>query len=112
MNRFKIDLWGFKVDLKLLGDIFFLTGAGLSMYYMLSHLLGDTLDSSVKNKQSKKNSANILKKIQAANPELKKIQLNEHERMLLNSLVTPDDITTGFDDVGALSPSSKSSTSQ
>lgn len=104
MNRFKIDLWGFKVDLKLLGDIFFLTGAGLSMYYMLSHLLGDTLDSSVKNKQSKKNSANILKKIQAANPELKKIQLNEHERMLLNSLVTPDDITTGFDDVGGLEP--------
>ncbi|PVH14786.1 uncharacterized protein CXQ87_005062 [Candidozyma duobushaemuli] len=101
MNRFKLDLWGVKVDLKLLGDIFFLTGAGLSMYYMISHLLGD-FDSSVKSKQAKKSGSNILKKIQATHPELKKITLNEHEKGLLNSLVTPDDITTGFDDVGGL----------
>lgn len=102
MNRFKIDLWGLKIDLKLLGDLFFLTGAGLSVYYMVHHLLNDGIDNSIRNKQAKKNSSNILRKIQAAQPELKDLQLNEYEKSLLNSLVVPDDISDGFDDIGGL----------
>lgn len=102
MNRFKIELWGVKVDLKLLGDLFFLTGAGLSMYYMVSHLLNESIDNSVKNKESKKNSINVWKKIQASNPALKNISLNPYEKALLNSLVTPDEITITFDDIGGL----------
>lgn len=102
MSKFKIDLWGLKVDLKILGDIFFLTGAGLSMYYMLNHLLNDGIDNSVRSKQSKKKSAGVLKKIQNTNPLLRNITLNEYEKLLLNSLVTPEDILVSFADVGGL----------
>lgn len=102
MNRFKIDLWGLKLDLKLIGDLFFITGAGLSVYYMISLLLNDGIDNSVRNKQAKKNSSSILKKIQAAQPELKNLHFNEYEKSLLNSLVVPEDITDGFDDIGGL----------
>lgn len=102
MNRFKLDLWGMKVDLKLVGDIFFLTGAGLSMYYMINHLLNDSIDNSVRSKELRKKSTSVLKKIQDTNPELKDLSLNEYEKSLLNSLVTPDEITVTFDDIGGL----------
>lgn len=101
MSKFKLDLWGFKLDLKLLGDIFFLTGAGLSMYYMLNHLLNENHDAS-RNKDSKKNSHNVLRKIQQNNLELRKLQLNEYEKALLNSLVLPEDLKVSFDDIGGL----------
>lgn len=91
-----------KVDLKLLGDIFFLTGAGLSMYYMINHLLNDSIDNSVHSKELKKKSTSVLKKIQTTNPELKDISLNEYEKSLLNSLVTPDEISVSFEDIGGL----------
>lgn len=102
MSKFKLDLWGLKVDLKLLGDLFFLTGAGLSMYYMINHLLNDSIDNSVRSKEGKKNSSNVLKKIQASNASLKNIALNEYEKALLNSLVTPSDLTVTFEDIGGL----------
>lgn len=102
MNRFKLDLWGVKVDLKLLGDIFFLTGAGLSVYYMINHLLNDSIDNSIRSKELKKKSSSVLKRIQATNPELKNLSLNEYENSLLNSLVTPDEINVSFDDIGGL----------
>lgn len=98
----KADLWGVKINLKLLGDLFFLTGAGLSMYYMINHLLNELMDSSVKNKELKKNSASVLKKLQASNANLKSLVLNEYEKSLLNSLISPEDITVTFDDIGGL----------
>lgn len=104
MSKFKIDLWGVKFDLKLLGDLFFLTGAGLLMYYMINHLLNDQMDNSVRNKELKKNSSSVLKKIQATNGALKGLTLNEYEKALLNSLVVPEDLTVTFDDIGGLQP--------
>lgn len=102
MSRFRVDLWGLKLDLKLLGDIFFLTGAGLLMYYMINHLLSDSIDNSVRSKQSKKNSGNVLKRIQAHDPLLRLLVLNEYEKALLNSLVLPEDLSVCFDDIGGL----------
>lgn len=102
MNRFKLEFLGMKLDLKLLGDIFFLTGAGLSMYYMINHLLNDSIDNSVRSKELKKKSSSVLKKIQNTNPDLKDISLNEYEKSLLNCLVTPEDISVSFDDIGGL----------
>lgn len=98
------DFWGMKLNLKVLGDIFFLTGAGLSMYYMINHLLNESVDKSVKNKELKKNSANVLKRLQANNSSLKSLVLNEYERSLLNSLISPEEIQVTFDDVGGLQP--------
>lgn len=92
-----------KINIKLLGDIFFLTGAGLSMYYLINHILQDSLgDQSVKSKESRKKSQGVLKRITNKNPELKNLVLNEYEKSLLNSLITPDDINVDFNDVGGL----------
>ncbi|KAK7684090.1 hypothetical protein QCA50_012732 [Cerrena zonata] len=102
MNKLKLELWGVKIDLKLLGDLFFLTGAGLSMYYMLNHLLNDSIDNSVKTKEAKKKGATVLKKIQQVNPDLKNLVFNEYEKSLLNSLVTPEDINVTFEDIGGM----------
>lgn len=102
MNRFKIDLGKFSIDLRVLGDLFFLTGAGLSMYYIITHLLNDSVGESIKNKDAKKKAAGILKKIQSVNPELKQVTFNEYEKSLLNNLVTPNEIASSFDDVGGL----------
>lgn len=102
MNKFKIDLGKFKVDLKLLGDIFILAGAGISVYYLLNTVLNDYVDLSVKNKESEKKGKSILKKLQVSNPGLKDLTFNQYEKTLLNSLVTPDQISVTFDDVGGL----------
>lgn len=102
MSKFKIDVWGLKIDLKLIGDLFFLTGAGLSMYYMLNHLLNEANDNSEKTKESKKKGTSILRKIQQADPSLKTLSFNEYEKSLLNSLITPEDISVTFADIGGL----------
>lgn len=102
MNRFKIDIGKFKVDLKLLGDIFILAGAGLSMYYIVHSLLNDYVDSTVKNKDNEKKLKGILKRLQMTNPHLKEITFNQYEKALLSSLVTPDEISVTFDDIGGL----------
>lgn len=97
----KAELWGVKINFKLLGDLFFLTGAGLSMYYMINHLLNESIDNRT-NKELKKNSSNVLKRLKANNNSLKDLVLNEYEKSLLNSLISPDDLTVTFDDVGGL----------
>lgn len=103
LNNFKIDLGKVKIDLKTLGDLFFLTGAGLSMYYLINHLLNDSMgDNSIKSKESRKKSQGILKRIQNSNPDLKNITFTEYEKGLLNSLVTPEDIEMNFDNIGGL----------
>ena len=101
MNRFKIDLGKIKLDYRLLGDFFFLTGAALSMYYMMSHLLGEAGDNG-KSKEYKKKGMGIFKRIQHSKPELKNVKLNEYERSLLNFLVMPEEITATFNDIGGL----------
>lgn len=103
INKLKIDFGKFKIDLKLLGDLFVLAGAGLSVYYILNTILNDYLDNTVKNKENEKKGSGILKKIQAANPHLKNLSFNQYEKALLNSLVTPEEIAVTFDDIGGLS---------
>ena len=78
INKLKIDFGKFKIDLKLLGDLFVLAGAGLSVYYILNTILNDYLDNTVKNKENEKKGSGILKKIQAANPHLKNLSFLQH----------------------------------
>lgn len=102
MNRLSnFNLGKFKIDIKLLGDIFVLAGAGLSVYYILNTIINDYLDSS-KSKQSEKQGTSILKKLTVNNPHLKNVSFNQYEKALLNSLVTPDDISVKFEDIGGL----------
>lgn len=103
MNRFKIDFGKFKLDLKVLGDLFFLTGAGLSMYYLINHILKDGVsENTIKSRENRKKSVNMLNKLSSINPELKKVVFNEYEKLLLNSLIIPDDIDINFSDIGGL----------
>ncbi|CAG89607.2 DEHA2F20086p [Debaryomyces hansenii CBS767] len=103
MNRFKIDLGKFKFDIKFLGDLFLLTGAGLSMYYIMNHLLNESLgEGSVKNRESKKKGTGVLRRMQATNPELKNVTFNDYEKSLLSCLITPEDISVTFGDIGGL----------
>ena len=102
MKWFKFDLGKMKIDFKLLGDLFVLTGAGLSMYYLLNHILSDVVDSGVRNRELEQKSKGILKRLQSTNPELKSITFTQYEKALLNSLVTPEEISVTFDDIGGL----------
>ena len=104
MNKLKIDFGKFKFDLKLLGDLFFLTGAGLSMYYIVNHLLNESggADNTVKAKEARKRLSGILRKIQASNAALAHVTFDEYEKNLLNNLVVPDDILVDFGDIGGL----------
>lgn len=79
-----------------------LTGASLSVYYLLNAIINEYLDKSIKNKESDKKGKGILKKIQNSNPHLKNISLNQYEKTLLSSLVTPDEISVSFEDIGGL----------
>lgn len=101
-GKLKIDLGKFKIDIKLLGDLVILAGASLSVYYLLNVLINDYLDNSIKNKQADKKGASILKKIQSNNPSLKSLSLNQYEKSLLSSLVTPEEISVTFEDIGGL----------
>ncbi|RLV95536.1 Protein MSP1 [Spathaspora sp. JA1] len=93
----------FRLDLKLVTDLFILAGAGLSVYYIVNTLITEYIDnSSIKNKENEKKGTGILKKIQTSNPHLKDISFNQYEKSLLNCLVTPDDISVSFNDVGGL----------
>ena len=69
----------------------------------MNTILNDHLDNTVKNKENEKKGSGILKKIQAANPHLKNLSFNQYEKVLLNSLVTPEEIAVTFDDIGGLS---------
>ncbi|KAK6204947.1 ATPase family AAA domain-containing protein 1-A [Scheffersomyces amazonensis] len=103
MNRFlKIDLGKFKIDLKVVVDLVILTGAGLCTYYLLNHVLNDYIDPTVRNKESDKKGKGILRKIQAANPQLRDVTFNQYEKTLLSSLVSPEEISVTFNDIGGL----------
>lgn len=102
MKWFKLDFGKIKIDLKVLGDIFVLAGAGLSVYYLMNHILNDVVDSSVRNKEADKKGKGILKKLQTENPELKSISFSQYEKSLLNSLVTPEELSVTFEDIGGL----------
>lgn len=102
MFNLKFDLSKLKINVKLVSDLLLLTGASLSVYYLLNAIINEYLDKSIKNKESDKKGKGILKKIQNTNPHLKNISLNQYEKTLLSSLVTPEEISVSFGDIGGL----------
>lgn len=100
LSKLRIDVGKLKIDLKVLIDVFMLAGAGLSMYYIVNHLVLEMNDGRSKEKEAALKG--VLKKIQASNPHLKDVQFTQYERNLLGSLVTPDEILVLFDDIGGL----------
>ena len=91
MFNLKFDLSKLKVNVKLVSDLLLLTGASLSVYYLLNAIINEYLDKSIKNKESDKKGKGILKKIQNSNPHLKNISLNQYENCLLYTSPSPRD---------------------
>lgn len=86
---------------KLISECVLLSTASFSVYYLLSTFLGDP---SHRNNDERDRTAKHLAKIKAKNPELKKIlsSLSNYEKIIMAYLVTPDDITVSFNDIGGL----------
>lgn len=94
-----------KINFKLIGDCLLMVSAGLSMYYLVNALINDSVGGpGGKSRGLDKASKAVLKKLLASHPHLLNISLNQYEKGLLNSLVTPDEINVTFDDVGGLQP--------
>lgn len=99
MSKFKFDLS--KLNVKLIGDLVVLAGAGLSVYYLLNTIMNELYSSGGGKEQHQKGNT-VLKKLQKVNPHLKKVTFNQYEKALLGSLVVPEDINVTFSDVGGL----------
>lgn len=59
-------------------------------------------DGPVGNRENRKKGAGILKKLQNSHASLRSLKLNEYEKLLLNNLVSPEDIAVKFSDIGGL----------
>ncbi|ODQ82739.1 hypothetical protein BABINDRAFT_159256 [Babjeviella inositovora NRRL Y-12698] len=88
-----------RLDLKIITDIVFFTASSLSIYYLINHLVNSGPDGG--SKESKKKASKTLQKLKAANPGAT-LDLNEYEKTVLASVVTPDEINVGFADIGGL----------
>lgn len=94
-----------KVNFKVVGDCILMVSAGLSLYYLAITLINESLGGpGGRGRESEKASTAVLKKLQASHPHLKSLKLNQYERGLLSSLVTLDEISVSFEDVGGLQP--------
>ncbi|AOA65336.1 Protein involved in mitochondria proteins sorting [Komagataella phaffii CBS 7435] len=96
MNRFRLDA-------KVVTDLALFVGTSLSIYYLISTLLGDGAPHSLKSKESKKKAKASLERLKALNPDLN-LDLNDYEKVVLSSVITPSEINVGFDDIGGLEP--------
>ncbi|KAG0675971.1 hypothetical protein C6P40_002459 [Pichia californica] len=86
---------------KLISECVLLSTASFSVYYLLSTFLGDP---SHRNNDEKDRTAKHLSNLKSKNPELKKVlsSLSNYEKILLAYLITPNDITISFNDIGGL----------
>ncbi|KAG5357752.1 Protein MSP1 [Yarrowia sp. B02] len=86
--------------LKKITDVAVFLGATVSIYYLMKRVLDDMQQGSNSADNKKKTSAS-LRKLQARYPEME-LELDEYERILVQSVVTPSEIKVGFKDVGGL----------
>lgn len=86
---------------KLISECVLLSTASFSVYYLLSTFLGDP---SHRTNDERDRTAKHLARLKNRSPELKKVlsSLSNYEKILLAYLVTPDDITVSFSDIGGL----------
>ncbi|KAG7878056.1 hypothetical protein KL905_004530 [Ogataea polymorpha] len=89
-----------KIDPKLITDAVFFVGASLSIFYLLTHILGEEGPART-SKETKKKAKLSLEKLKRANPGLN-LELSEYEKVILNSVIPPDEIGVSFEDIGGL----------
>jgi hypothetical protein len=83
-----------RFDPRVLIDLAFLLGTGISMYYLFSNVLTQVGDSKGSAEAKKKANAS-LQRLQARNPELE-LDLDEYEQVIVTNVVTPAEINVHF----------------
>lgn len=83
-----------RFDPRVLIDLAFLLGTGVSMYYLFSNVLSQVGDSKSSAEAKKKANAS-LQRLQARNPELQ-LDLDEYEQVIVTNVVTPAEIKVHF----------------
>lgn len=86
--------------LKKITDVAVFLGATVSIYYLMKRVLADMQQGSNSADNKKKTSAS-LRKLQSRYPGME-LDLDEYERILVQSVVAPSEIKVGFKDVGGL----------
>lgn len=86
---------------KLISECVLLSTATFSVYYLLSTFMGDP---SHRTNDERDRTAKHLASLKSQSPELKKVlsSLSNYEKILLAYLITPNDITVSFNDIGGL----------
>lgn len=84
----------FKVDPRAILDLVVFLGASASMYYLVSHVVNSVGDGS--KADNKKKASASMQKLRARHPDME-LQLNEHEQIIVSSVIMPEDIKLGFE---------------
>lgn len=82
-----------KFDPRLILDLVCFIGASASVYYLINQVVNSIGDGS-KAQNKKKANASVLK-LQQRHPGLE-LALDEYERIIVNSVIMPEDIKLGF----------------
>ncbi|ODQ64805.1 MSP1 putative membrane-spanning ATPase [Nadsonia fulvescens var. elongata DSM 6958] len=93
------------INARMVFDAVFFLSASISTYYILDHFVkqisneGAPADGAAKD--SKRRANTVMAKLQQRYPTLD-LTLNEYETVVLGSVVLPEDLHCGFEDVGGL----------
>lgn len=92
-----------KFDLKAFADLSVVVGTGITIYYLINRLLTDVESGPIgRSKESKDKESLQWSRLVARNPELANVPLNAYEKSILASVVTPEEISVSFSDIGGL----------
>lgn len=83
----------FKLDPRILVDLVFFLGASASVYYLINTVVNSMGDGS--KAQNKKKANASVQKLQQRHPGLE-LALDEYEKIIVNSVIMPEDIKLGF----------------
>lgn len=94
MKKILSDLSIFKKTVGFVSDLLMIFGTGCSLYYLINNYFKPEFYSYIQKKKSKK--------LIQSNPRFKNIDLNVYELEIIKSLTVPEEIETGFSDIGGL----------
>lgn len=86
-----------KIDIRLISDLAFLVGSGISMYYICRMIFAQDHNSGLSEDQKRK----VLTAADRLDPAIVN-DMSEYEIRLLANVVLPEEIKSGFDEIGGL----------
>lgn len=90
-----------RINPKIVTDIALMFGMSFAVYYTLEYFLNKVAADGPRSADSKKKSNASLEKLKERYPTLE-LDPDEYERIILQSVITPQDISVSFKDIGGL----------